>query len=57
MPEDGIEKATLLAIQNPYWNPRRLEADAIRELICRAWAGEPPVEYLFAPSMAHTGTP
>ena len=44
MPEDGIEKATLLAIQNPYWNPRRLESDAIRELICRAWAGEPPAE-------------
>jgi maleylacetate reductase len=42
MPESGIERATLLATQNPYWNPRKLESDAIRELIRRAWAGEPP---------------
>jgi alcohol dehydrogenase class IV len=42
MPEAGIEKAALLAIQNPYWNPRKLEYQAIRELIRRAWAGEAP---------------
>jgi maleylacetate reductase len=42
MPEEGIEKATLLATQSPYWNPRELEPDAIRELIRRAWAGELP---------------
>jgi maleylacetate reductase len=42
MPEDGIEKAALLATQNPYWNPRKLELHAIRELTRRAWAGEPP---------------
>jgi alcohol dehydrogenase class IV len=44
MPEDGIEKAALLATQNPYWNPQKLEPRAIRELIRRAWAGEPPAE-------------
>jgi maleylacetate reductase len=42
MPESGIEKAAGLATQNPYWNPRDLEPQAIRELIRRAWAGEPP---------------
>jgi maleylacetate reductase len=42
MPESGIEKAALLAMQNPYWNPRKLELHAIHELIRRAWAGEPP---------------
>jgi maleylacetate reductase len=42
MPETGIEKAAILATQNPYWNPRKLEPHAIRELIRRAWAGEPP---------------
>ena len=42
MPEDGIEKVALLAMQNPYWNPRKFELHAIHELIRRAWAGEPP---------------
>ncbi|HEV3065341.1 MAG TPA: iron-containing alcohol dehydrogenase [Chthoniobacterales bacterium] len=42
MPEAGIEKAALLAIQNPYWNPRKLEYEPILELIRRAWAGEAP---------------
>jgi maleylacetate reductase len=42
MPEAGIEKAALLAIQNPYWNPRKLDSEPILELIRRAWAGEAP---------------
>jgi hypothetical protein len=42
MPEGEIEKAALLATQNPYWNPRKLELHAIHELIRRAWTGEPP---------------
>jgi alcohol dehydrogenase class IV len=42
MPEDGIERATDLAMSSPYWNPRPLERQAIRDLIARAWAGEPP---------------
>jgi maleylacetate reductase len=44
MPENAIEKAALLATRNPYWNPRKIEPDAIHELIRRAWAGEPPAE-------------
>jgi len=43
MPKDGIERATDLAVSNAYWNPRPLERDAIRDLIARAWAGDPPV--------------
>jgi hypothetical protein len=42
MPEGGIDKAADLAVTNAYWNPRPLERDAIRDLIARAWAGEPP---------------
>jgi maleylacetate reductase len=42
MPEDGIDRAADLAVSNPYWNPREVERDAIRELIARAWRGEPP---------------
>jgi maleylacetate reductase len=42
MPEEGIEKAADLAVKNPYWNPRQLEREPIRETIRRAWAGEPP---------------
>jgi alcohol dehydrogenase class IV len=42
MPEDGIEKAADIAVKNPYWNPRPIERNAIRDLIARAWAGEPP---------------
>ncbi|AXK80957.1 maleylacetate reductase [Pseudolabrys taiwanensis] len=43
MPEDGIDHAADLAVKNPYWNPRPLERQAIRDLIAGAWAGEPPV--------------
>jgi maleylacetate reductase len=42
MPEDGIAKATDMALSNPYWNPRPLEASAIRDLVAAAWAGERP---------------
>jgi alcohol dehydrogenase class IV len=42
MPEDGIARATELALKDPYWNPRPLEADEIRALIARAWKGERP---------------
>ena len=42
MPESGIDRAADLASQNPYPNPRPVERDAIRALIARAWAGEPP---------------
>jgi alcohol dehydrogenase class IV len=40
MPQNGIDKAADLAVRNPYWNPRPIEREGIRELIRRAWAGE-----------------
>ena len=42
MPEAGIERAVMLATQNPYWNPRKIEPGPIRELLRRAWSGDPP---------------
>lgn len=43
MPCEGIEQATRLALSNPYPNPRSLEESGIRDLIARAWAGDPPL--------------
>jgi len=42
MPESGIDRATELAVQNPYWNPRPIEKVAVRALIAAAWAGDTP---------------
>jgi len=40
--EGELDRAADLAVQNPYWNPRPIERDEIRELLQRAWAGDPP---------------
>jgi alcohol dehydrogenase class IV len=48
MPESGIDQAADLAVKNPYWNPRQIERDAIRELIARAWRGDAPGTSLVA---------
>jgi maleylacetate reductase len=42
MPEAGIARAAEIATQNPYWNPRPLERDAIEQLLRRAWVGQAP---------------
>lgn len=42
MTQSAIDQAADLAVQSPYWNPRPVERNAIRELIARAWAGEAP---------------
>jgi alcohol dehydrogenase class IV len=42
MPESGIDQAADLTVKNPYWNPRGIEREAIRELIARAWRGDAP---------------
>jgi maleylacetate reductase len=42
MPESGIDQAADLAVKNPYWNPRGIEREAIREVIARAWRGDAP---------------
>ena len=41
MKEEDIDKATDIALSNPYWNPREIEKQKLREVIRRAWAGEP----------------
>jgi maleylacetate reductase len=40
--ETDLDRAADLAMQNPYWNPRPVERDAVRALLGRAWAGERP---------------
>ena len=40
--ESDLDRAAALAVENPYWNPRPFDAPAIRGLLGRAWAGEPP---------------
>src|SRR3954468_20992435 len=42
MPQVGIEQVVEQTMATPYPNPRPLDASAIRELIFRAWEGEPP---------------
>lgn len=42
MPEDGIDRAADIAMQNPYFNPRPLVRDDIHALIAAAWAGGRP---------------
>lgn len=40
MKEEDIDKAADIAVGNPYWNPREVAREPIRELIRRVWAGE-----------------
>jgi maleylacetate reductase len=40
--ESDLDRATAIAAATPYANPRPVRADAIRVLLGRAWAGEPP---------------
>ena len=42
MPEDGLDRVADLAVAKPYPNPRPLERAALRALLQRAWAGQPP---------------
>ncbi|KAI9729582.1 MAG: hypothetical protein M1834_006778 [Cirrosporium novae-zelandiae] len=41
MEEEDVEKAVEIAVSNPYWNPRPIEREPLREVIRRCWAGEP----------------
>ncbi|MCY1180655.1 Maleylacetate reductase [compost metagenome] len=40
--EADLDRAADLAVRNPYWNPRPVEREAIRELLQRAWSGARP---------------
>jgi alcohol dehydrogenase class IV len=47
MPEDGIERALKLALNDPYWNPRPLGEDGLRKLLTSAWNGARPSRALY----------
>lgn len=40
--EDDLDRACEIALSNPYWNPRQIEAEPLRALLQRAWEGAPP---------------
>ena len=42
MPEDGLDRATDLAVADPYWNPRPIDRAGIRALLDDAWRGRRP---------------
>jgi hypothetical protein len=46
MPESGIDQAVTLALRNAPWNLVPIEAEAVRELIRRAWRGDVPAAAL-----------
>jgi maleylacetate reductase len=42
MPADGLDRAADLATTNPYWNPRPIEREGIRNLLQDAFEGKRP---------------
>lgn len=42
LPGDALDRATDMALLNPYWNPRPLERESIRALLDAAWHGTRP---------------
>lgn len=42
MPREGLERAAQLATENPYFNPRPVQCEAILALLTAAWRGERP---------------
>jgi maleylacetate reductase len=42
MPANGLDRAAALATANPYWNPRSVDAAAVRALLDDAWVGRRP---------------
>ena len=47
MPEDALDEAADLAVQNAYANPRPIERGEIRAMLARAWSGDPPADWGF----------
>lgn len=44
--EADLDLVVTAALADPYWNPRDLEAGALRTALTRAWAGDPPAARL-----------
>ncbi|UVC09403.1 maleylacetate reductase [Rhizobium sp. TH2] len=42
--ETDLDRASQIAVENPYWNPRPIDRRSIRELLQQAWEGNRPNE-------------
>lgn len=42
MPQSDLDRAADIAVSNPYWNPRPIERNGIRDLLQHAWDGTRP---------------
>jgi maleylacetate reductase len=42
MKEGDLDRATEIALQNAYWNPRPVQSGALRQLLQAAWSGDAP---------------
>ncbi len=40
--EADLDKASQIAVENPYWNPRSIDRQSIRALLQQAWEGRRP---------------
>ncbi|MBZ9792936.1 maleylacetate reductase [Rhizobium sp. 3T7] len=40
--EADLDKASRIAVENPYWNPRSIDRQSIRALLQQAWEGRRP---------------
>ena len=40
--KSDLDRATEIALKNPYWNPQPVTADGLRALLQNAWAGNAP---------------
>ena len=42
LPEDGLEAVIERTLASPYWNPRKLESNALHDMLRHAFEGKPP---------------
>ena len=42
MPAEGIERVVEATMAAPYWNPRPLDGNVLRDVLKTAWEGAPP---------------
>ncbi|MBF2714109.1 iron-containing alcohol dehydrogenase [Agrobacterium vitis] len=40
--EEDLDRAAGIAVENPYWNPRPIDRDSIRQLLQDVWQGQRP---------------
>jgi maleylacetate reductase len=54
MPENGLDHAADLAVENAYANPRPIERSEIRAMLARAWSGDVPADWGFGATAAQS---